>query len=55
MRRRYDASALLAKVGDTCLPSLRLRIAAAEGCEKIGNPYYDRCMLVYDTDAMGLG
>lgn len=55
LRRRYDASAMLAKAGDMCLPSLRLKIAAAEGCSKVRNPYYDRCTLAYDVQAMGLG
>jgi hypothetical protein len=55
MRRRYDADTMRTKVGDVCLPSLRLSIAAAEGCQKIGNPYYDRCGLAYDVQAMGLG
>ncbi|CAD7055528.1 hypothetical protein RHAB21_00734 [Pseudorhizobium halotolerans] len=54
MRRRYDASAMLKKVPDMSLPELRLKLAEAEGCLKVHNPYYDRCGLRYDVEAMGL-
>jgi hypothetical protein len=38
MGRRYDAKAMMQKVRDMNLPELRLRLAAAEGCSKVGNP-----------------
>lgn len=52
LRKQYDATAMLRKIGDIRLPELRPKIAAAEGCEKVGNEYYDRCGLVYDIEAM---
>nr|CAD6417583.1 hypothetical protein REQ54_01726 [Rhizobium sp. Q54] len=52
LRKQYDATAMLRKIGDIRLPELRPKIAAAEGCEKVGNEYYDRCGLAYDIEAM---
>ncbi|MCJ8521234.1 hypothetical protein ABID21_004309 [Pseudorhizobium tarimense] len=46
---------MLQKTRDMSLPELRLKIAAAEGCPKTRNPYYDRCRLAYDVEAMGMG
>jgi hypothetical protein len=55
MRRQYDAAAMLARIGDIRLPELRLKIAAAEGCDRVGNQFYNRCMLRFDQRAMGYG
>jgi RNase P subunit RPR2 len=48
MRRRYDATAMLARIGDLPMPSLLMEIARAEGCPRAGNKSEDRCMLHYD-------
>ncbi|SIQ24826.1 hypothetical protein SAMN05880590_102785 [Rhizobium sp. RU35A] len=51
IQRRYDASMLLAKVGDYVLPDLLTRIALAEGCPRVGDKD-DRCNLHYDIEKM---
>lgn len=48
MQRRYDANAMLARIGDIQMPMLLLEIAKAEGCPRAGNKTEDRCMLHYD-------
>lgn len=48
MRRRYDANAMLARIGDAQMPLLLINIAKAEGCPRAGSKAGDRCMLHYD-------
>ena len=48
LRRRYDASAMLARIGDRAMPMLLIEIAKAEGCPRAGSKSDDRCMLHYD-------
>ena len=55
MRRQYDASAMLDKIGDIRLPELRLKLAAAEGCSRTENRFYDRCGLRFNAKVMGYG
>lgn len=58
LRRRYDASEMLARIGDRDLPGLLLDLATAEGCEKkktIEPPATRReCQVVFDVHAMGM-
>src|SRR3546814_6465665 len=55
MRRQYDANEMLARIGDIRLPELRLKIARAEGCERVEKSFYDRCRLAFNPKEMGYG
>ena len=48
LRRRYDANAMLERIGDRQMPLLLIEIAQAEGCLRAGSKGDDRCMLHYD-------
>lgn len=48
LQRRYDADAMLARIGDRPMPELLIEIAVAEGCPRAGSKVEDRCMLHYD-------
>lgn len=48
MQRRYDANAMLDRIGDIRMPMLLIEIARAEGCPRAGSKTGDRCMLHYD-------
>lgn len=48
LERRYDANAMLARIGDRLMPELLIEIAAAEECPRAGSKGEDRCMLHYD-------
>jgi hypothetical protein len=48
MQRRYDADAMLERIGDQPMPLLLIEIAKAEGCPLAGSKGEDRCMLHYD-------
>ena len=50
MQRRYDANAMLERIGDHPMPSLLIDIAVAEGCPRAGSKGDDRCMLHYDLN-----
>lgn len=47
VKRRYDAAAMLKRIGDRSMPALLTELAIANGCERTGNRFYDRCRLVY--------
>jgi hypothetical protein len=47
VKRRYDARAMLKRIGDRTMPALLTELAIANGCVKTGNKFYDRCRLVY--------
>lgn len=48
LQRRYDVAELRARVGDTTLPELRLRLAKAEGCRRTeSTDVYKRCQVSF--------
>ncbi|MEY9773044.1 hypothetical protein ABIA14_005385 [Sinorhizobium fredii] len=47
VKRRYDAKAMLRRIGDRTMPTLLTELAIANGCVKTGNKFYGRCRLVY--------
>lgn len=47
LSRRYDATDLLLKTGDVCMPDLLPRIARAEGCTRPGDIRAPQCLLRY--------
>ena len=55
MARRYDANAMLERIGDRPMPLLLIDIAAAEGCPRAGSKSDDRCMLHYDLAFVPMG
>lgn len=54
LSRQYDADAMRGRIGDCVLPDLLRKIASAEGCQRVGNDYHDRCTLHYDKTRMQL-
>lgn len=48
LQRRYDANAMLERIGDRPMPILLIEVAQAEGCPRAGSKGEDRCMLHYD-------
>ncbi|KQZ54633.1 hypothetical protein ASD54_04715 [Rhizobium sp. Root149] len=52
LSRQYDADLMRQRIGDNVMPDLLRKIASAEGCERVGNDYYDRCTLHYDKARM---
>lgn len=49
LQRRYDVDKMLQRIEDQPMPSLLLKIAKAEGCERVDNVYSDRCQLHFDV------
>ncbi|MBA4204590.1 MAG: hypothetical protein C0457_06345 [Polymorphum sp.] len=47
LSRRYDATDLLLKTGDVCMPDLLPLVARAEGCPRPGNIRLPQCLLRY--------
>ncbi|WDZ80961.1 hypothetical protein PWG15_24730 (plasmid) [Ensifer adhaerens] len=47
LKKRYDAKALLDRIGDQSMPALLPRLARANGWTKTENQFRDRCKLHY--------
>jgi hypothetical protein len=50
LRKRYGVDALLAKVGDHCMPEFRMDIAPALKCPNVGNVYTNVCLIGFDHE-----
>jgi hypothetical protein len=50
LRKRCDVDALLAKVGDHCMPEFRMDIARALKCPNVENVYKNICLIGFDRE-----